>query len=151
MTFQDPLENYDPKTYDDPIEEAICEASVTEIQHEPYTTISPDETVAAALGKLATDHIACLMVEERGELIGVFTNREVLNKVALEGPDVLDRPVTEVMTPEPTSVRDDDPIAAALCAMAVHGYRHVPVLGSEGKIQGIVSPQRVTGFLSNLV
>lgn len=150
MTFQDPLENYDPKTYNDPVEEAICETQVTKVQHEPYTTISQEETVTNALDKLARDHIACLMVEEQGELVGVFTHREVLNQVALE-QDILDRPVRDVMTPAPTSVRDDDPVAAALCVMAVHGYRHVPVLGHDNKIQGIVSPQRVTGFLWDLV
>lgn len=145
--FQDPLENYDPKTYDDPMERAICESPASDIQHKPYTTISPDETVATALHKLAEDHIACLLVEDAGKLVGLFTNREVLKYVALED-DVLDRPVREVMTPDPVCVRHDDPVAATLCVMAVHGYRHVPLLTSDGKTYGIVSPQRVTGFLS---
>ena len=150
MTFQDPIENFDPKTYEDPVEEAICELPVTEIQHAPYTTISPEDTVADALGRLAGDHIACLLVEEEGELVGVFTHREVLNKVAMVD-GILERPVRDVMTKDPISVRADDPVAAALCVMAVHGYRHVPILGANDTIQGIVSPQRVTNFLSNLV
>lgn len=145
--FQDPLENYDPKTYGDTLEEAICESPASEIQHEPFTTISPNESVAAALNKLAAEHIAGLMVEEDGKLIGLFTNREVLNKVALE-TDVLKGTVRDVMTKEPVFVRNDDPVAATLCVMAVHGYRHVPILTSDDKIYGIVSPQRVTNFLS---
>jgi len=146
--FQDPLENYDPRAFDDSLEQAICERPASEIQHQPYTTISPDDSVAVALNKLADDHIACLLVKEEGKLVGVFTNREVLNKVALED-DILDRPVREVMTAEPVCVRDDDPVAATLCVMAVHGYRHVPILKSDDEIYGIISPQRVTKFLSD--
>ena len=148
--FQDPLENYDPKTYDDPLEKAICESAASDIQHEPYTTISPDDTVAAALNKLAADHIACLLVKEKGKLVGLFTNREVLNKVAAE-KDILDQPVREVMTVDPVYVRDDDPVAAVLCVMAVHGYRHVPILTSDDEIFGIVSPQRIANFLTTHV
>lgn len=150
MTFQDPLENYDPKAYNDALEHAICESPVSEIQHKPYTTISADEGVATALDRLAKDHIACLMVEENGKLVGVFTNREVLHKVAL-ADNALQLAVRDVMTPNPVRVRDDDPIAAALCVMAVHGYRHVPIVGPDETIQGIVSPQRVTNFLSTRV
>ncbi len=150
MTFQDPLENYDPKAYNDPLEQAICESPASEIQHEPYTTISADESVATALDRLAKDHIACLMVVENGKLVGVFTNREVLHKVAL-ADDALQLSVREVMTPNPVRVRDDDPIAATLCVMAVHGYRHVPIVGADETVQGIVSPQRVTNFLSTRV
>lgn len=145
--FQDPLENYEPKKYNGPLEQAISESPSSLIQHEPFTTISADTTVAAALNKLASNHVACLLVEEDGKLVGLFTNREVLNKVALED-DILDHPVREVMTGDPVYVREDDPVAATLCVMAVHGYRHVPILTSDNRICGIVSPQRVTNFLS---
>lgn len=146
--FVDPLENYDPKKYDDPLEEAICETPASAIQHTPYTTITPDTPAAEAVKLLADNHIACLLVAEEGELLGIFTHREVLNKLALE-PSDLQRPVRELMTPNPICVNDDAPVAATLCVMAVHGYRHVPLLDAEGKLSGIVSPQRVTRFLSN--
>ena len=145
-TFEDPLENYEPRTYDDPLEEAISEEPVSNIQHTPHASVSPDMTVGEAVKKLALEHVACLMVEEDGKLIGVFTEREVLNKVALEH-QLEDRPVREVMTPNPVYVYADDPAAAALCVMAVSGHRHVPVLNNEERVLGIVSPQRVTGFL----
>lgn len=148
--FRDPLDNYEPKTYDDPLEQAICELPASDVQHEPYTTISPDDSVKTALNKLAEDHIACLLVVQSGKLVGVFTNREVLDKVALED-DILERPVRDVMVREPVCVRNDDPIAATLCVMAVHGYRHVPILNANDEIDGIVSPQRVTNFLTTHV
>ena len=136
--------------FDDALEQVICESPAADIQHEPFATIAADETVSTALRKLAGDHIACLLVTEEEKLVGVFTNREVLDKVALEA-DVLDKPVREVMTEDPVFVRKDDPVAATLCVMAVHGYRHVPILDINDELYGIVSPQRVTNFLAKHV
>ncbi len=149
-TFQDPLENYDPKTYSDRMEEAIAERPVTEIEHQPHASIHPNATVREAVDRLAHEHVACLLVEEDGKLVGVFTDREVLNKVALD-PGQLERPVREVMTVNPIYVFAHDPVAAALCVMAANGFRHVPIVDADTHVLGIASPQRVTNFLSKHV
>jgi len=145
--FQDPLENYEPKTYDDPLEQALAEDTVGAIRHEPFVTISPETSVHEAVEKLAGLHVACLLVAEDNKLVGIFSDRDVLDKVTLEYDLVKDRPVREVMTDQPIYVHEGDSAAAALSVMAVSGYRHVPVLTTGGELVGIVSPQRVTGFL----
>ena len=145
--FQDPLENYDPVEYDDPVREALAEQTVEAIQHEPFASIAPDVTIADAIQKLSGNHISCLLVEEDGKLVGVFSDRDVLNKVALEYDQLKDQPVNSVMTTDPVYVYKTDPSAAALSVMAVTGFRHVPILDVDGKIVGIASPQRVTAFL----
>ena len=145
--FQDPLENYEPKKYDDPLEEALCEETVAAIKHEPYECVSPETTVESAVKKLAGLHIACLLVEKQGNLVGVFSHRDVLDKVALEYEGIRNKPLSEVMTNDPIYVYETDSAAAALAVMVVAGYRHVPVLNLKNKLVGIVSPQRVTAFL----
>jgi CBS domain-containing protein len=145
--FQDPLENYDPKQYDDPLERSLAEDSVLSVQATPYASVPPDTPVWQAVKRLAELHVACLLVEEDGRLQGVFTDRDVLNNVALEYEQVKDRPVRDVMTSNPVYVHETDSVAAALSVMAVCGFRHVPVLSLDGKILGIVSPQRVANFL----
>ena len=145
--FHDPLENYEPKTYDDPLEEALAESTVEAITHQPCATIPPETKVRDALDTLSGLHVACLLVEEEGRLVGVFSDRDVLDKVALEYDTVQDWPVSEVMTRQPVYVYEIDPAAAALSVMAVSGYRHVPVLDLNDRLAGIVSPQRLTAFL----
>lgn len=145
--FQDPLENYDPKSYSDPIEQALAEESVAAIQHEPYSTISPDTKVSDAIEELARQHVACLLVAEEGRLVGVFSDRDVLDHVALEYDVVKDKPVREVMTDSPVYVYATDPSASALAVMAATGYRHVPIVDVHEQLVGIASPQRVTAFL----
>jgi CBS domain-containing protein len=145
--FVDPLQNYEPKEFADPIQEALAEETVMSIQYTPVATISPETTVEEALQKLADIHVACLLVVDDGRLVGVFSDRDGLDKVALEYDDVCQRPVSEFMTPNPVYVYETDASASALCVMAVNRHRHVPVLDLDEKVTGIISPQRVTQFL----
>jgi CBS domain-containing protein len=147
--FQDPLENYEPKQYSDPLEQAFAEEELATIRHEPFATISPDTLVHQAVEKLNGMHIACLLVVEEKKLVGVFSERDVLLKVALEYDKVKDRPVREVMTSDPIFVNETDSAVVALSVMAQCGYRHVPVLDLNDNLVGIISPQRVTEFLQS--
>lgn len=146
--FQDPLQNYEPKEFADPIQEALAEETVSAIHHTPVATVSPDATVREAIERLAGIHVACLLVvDDEGGLVGVFSDRDALDKVALEYDSVQDRPVSEFMTPNPVYVYETDASASALCVMAVNRHRHVPILDLDEKVVGIISPQRVTQFL----
>ena len=133
---------------DDQLERALVEESVAAIRSQPCTVVAPDLPVERALQTLVDLEIACLLVAKDDHLIGVFTKRDVLDKVALSYDEVKDRPVSELMTRNPVFVYETDPVAAALCVMASGGHRHVPVVDTQGKITGIVSPLRVTTFLS---
>jgi CBS domain-containing protein len=145
--FGGPLHNDASRTERDALERALMEETVTAIQSRPCTSISPDTTVAEAIRLLANRGIACVLVEEGGQLVGVFSDRDALNKVALEYATMKQKPVREVMTADPVYVYESDSPAAALCVMAVMGHRHVPVLDRDHKILGIVTPTRITSFL----
>jgi CBS domain-containing protein len=145
--FQDPLENYDPPIYDDPLEQALASDLVTAIQSNPFSSIPPETTISDAINTLNENEIACLLVEENGKLLGVFSDRDILNKVALEYSDIKDCSVRDVMTTDPVYVFDNDSASASLYVMAVSGYRHVPVVDLEHQLVGIISPQRVVRYL----
>jgi CBS domain-containing protein len=147
VEFQDPLENYEPKKYEDVLEQALVEQQIGSIRHEPFTVISAQAPIHEAVEKLAGLHIACLLVAENDKLVGVFSDRDVLRNVAFEYEQVKDRPVSEVMTRDPIYVYESDSAASALTVMALCGYRHVPVLDLNEKLIGIISPQRITDFL----
>jgi CBS domain-containing protein len=88
---------------------------------------------------------------EGPRLVGLFSERDVLNKVAENFERTSTLPVSELMTKKIMSVEDSDPAGAALCLMAAFGYRHAPVLGSKGEVVGIVSPQRMLEFLQRFL
>lgn len=146
--FQDPLENYEPREYNDELERALAEEPVAAIHAQPFIALPADTPVHAALETLVGRDIAStLIVDPDQRLVGIFSDRDALDKVALEFDAVENTPVSEVMTTNPVFVREDDSSAAALCVMAAAGYRHVPVVGTDEKVVGIVSPQRVVEFL----
>lgn len=145
--FQDPLENYEPREYSDPLEEALVEEEIGTIKHVPFATIPPTMPIHEAVEKLADLHVACLLVAENDKLLGLFSDRDVLSKVAFEFDTIKDKPVSEVMTEKPIYVYENDSAVAALSVMAMCGYRHVPVMDLNDNLVGIISPQRVTDFL----
>ncbi len=149
LKFQDPLENYDPKSYSDRLEQALADETVAAIQSTPYVTISPETPIDEAIKRLAEMHVACLLVATDGKLVGVFSHRDALDKVALNYEERKNSAVSEVMTRDPVFVYETDSAGAVLSVMAVSGYRHVPVLAADGTIVGIASPQRVTEFLQH--
>ncbi|REJ92558.1 MAG: CBS domain-containing protein [Planctomycetota bacterium] len=145
--FQDPLENYDAPEYADALEKNLMEQRVSDLRTQPFISIGPELTVREALATLVGEDIACATVVEDGRLVGLFSDRDALERVALEYDDVCDKPVREVMTKEPLFVREDDSPAAALCVMAGAGYRFVPVLGADDRVTGLLNPPRLGDFL----
>lgn len=145
--IDDPLDSGVARNQPRTLEQSLTEETVAAIQSCPFTSISPDISVEQAIHLLADRGVACALVEEDGALVGVFTDRDVLNKVALEYQAMKHRPVRDVMTVDPVYIRESDSSAAALCVMAVMGHRHVPVVDRDLKILGIVTPHRITSFL----
>ncbi|MEZ6063176.1 MAG: CBS domain-containing protein [Planctomycetaceae bacterium] len=145
--FEDPLENYDPPVFSDPIEKALHEQPVESLQTQPHTCVFADTSVRETMKVMVGRQIACVLVQEDGKLVGVFGDRDVLDKVALEYDDVIDGPVRDVMSTNPVFVHVDDSAAKALAVMAVSGFRHVPVVSPTGEPVGVVSPQRMARFL----
>ncbi len=145
--FVDPLSNYEPREYSDAIQEVLAEETVAAIRSRPYAEISSDKSIYNALQALSGLKVASLLVVENDRLVGVFTERDVLERVALRFHDVKQLPVREAMTSNPVVVHETDPAGAALSAIAVAGFRHVPVVDVKGAVVGVISPRRVFEFL----
>ncbi|GAB5441063.1 MAG: hypothetical protein Fues2KO_14120 [Fuerstiella sp.] len=149
--FTDPLENYDPPNFSDPLESALHDCTVSDLQTQPHMCVTTTTPVRETMKLMTGRQISCVLVEEDDRLVGVFGDRDVLDRVALEYDDVIDQPVGNVMSRNPVFVRADESAAKVLAIMAISGYRHVPVVDLQGKTIGIVSPQRVARFLSEYV
>jgi CBS domain-containing protein len=94
-------------------------------------------TVAEALRRMHEAGTDCLLVRDGDRLVGIFTDRDAVVKVA--GKDVTSAEVREYMTPDPVVLRPDDRLAVAIHKMAVGGFRHVPVVDSGGRPTAVVS------------
>lgn len=146
--FEDPLSNYDPPVYADKLEEALCEGQlVGMLDIAPFSTIRPDDTIETAVKRMASDSTFTLLVMEGEKLLGVISERDVLEQVAEQYDAVKDRPLREVMTPEPAFVRAIDSPAKAINLMATGGFRRLPVLDEQDRVVGCIGAKRTTAFL----
>ncbi len=102
--------------------------------------VGPDEDVAEAIERMHRDGIDCLLVTEGGHLVGIFTDRDALIKLAGRGPE--HRPISDLMTRDPVVLRQDDTIAVAINKMAVGGFRHVPIVNGKRPV-AVVSARDV--------
>ncbi|QDV83274.1 cyclic nucleotide-binding/CBS domain-containing protein [Stieleria sp.] len=143
----DPLSNFEPAEYDTELERALAEDPIAEIDAKPYLQISPHASVLEAVEMLHDSGAASLLVVDGEHLVGIFTERDVLEKVVEKYPRVCGQPVENFMTTNPTIVYQSDPSAAAAAAIAVAGHRHVPVLDMDECVQGVISPKRMFAFM----
>ncbi|HUG89046.1 MAG TPA: CBS domain-containing protein [Actinomycetota bacterium] len=99
--------------------------------------VTPTTTVAEAATMMGERRVGSALVMEDDNLLGIFTERDIVRAL---GQDfgAAERPVSEWMTPDPTTVPPETPASEALKTMLDGGFRHLPV--SEGdSILGIVS------------
>ncbi|CAM9964799.1 unnamed protein product, partial [Choristocarpus tenellus] len=80
-----------------------------------------------------------VLVVEGNALVGIFTPRDMLNRVVAKGCSPDDTPVSEVMTPNPDSVTPDMTVMEALHEMHENRYLHLPVVNATGGVKGLVS------------
>jgi CBS domain-containing protein len=87
----------------------------------------------------------CVLVVEAGRLVGIFTDRDAVLKVA--GRPASARPIADYMTRDPVVLRHDDTVAVAINKMAVGGFRHIPIL-ENGRPTGVVTARDVFRHLA---
>jgi CBS domain-containing protein len=102
-------------------------------------------SVADALEAMRRDAVDCLLVTDAGVLVGIFTDRDAILKLA--GRPVAGRTMADVMTHDPVVLRSGDPVAVAINKMAVGGFRHVPIV-KAGVPVGVVSARDVFRHLA---
>jgi CBS domain-containing protein len=102
--------------------------------------VAPDTPLDVVIARMHEAEVDCVLVVEDERLVGIFTDRDAVVKVA--GKSVESFRVGDLMTHDPVVLRHDDPIAIAIHKMAVGGFRHIPIV-EHGRPTGIVSARDV--------
>lgn len=111
------------------------------IEQRPVIEIQSCETalpVREAVALLSARRIGALPVVQRGSVVGIFSERDVIYQLAEQGPSLLDRSVGEVMTAPAITVDRDTGVLEALSLMTRRRIRHLPVV-DNGALVGFVS------------
>jgi CBS domain-containing protein len=98
-----------------------------------------------AIRRMHDKGIDCVLVVEAGRLVGIFTDRDAVLKVAGTNPE--DHRIGALMTHDPVVLRHDETIAVAINKMAVGGFRHIPIV-DDGRPTGVVTARDVFHHLA---
>lgn len=101
-------------------------------------TIAADATVMQAIDLLAEKRIGALPVVDRGEVVGIMSERDVIYCLRSDGAQSLDWPVSRVMTAPAITVTTEISVLAALSQITRRRIRHLPVV-EDGRLIGLVS------------
>jgi len=97
------------------------------------------DPVARAFDLMSKDAHDCVLVMANGDLAGIFTSRDFLNRVAAKRADPAGITLAEVMTPRPRTLHPEDSVAFAINWMAVEGFRNVPIVDDRGTALGVLT------------
>ena len=144
------LTQLDRPTAQNRVERSLMEDPVSVLNPQKPVTVRPTTTIREAVQIMLTRDIgALLVIDGDGKLLGIFSERDLLTKVAGLHASFTDLTVQQFMTAQPETVTAKDTLAFALHKMDVGGYRHLPVL-SEGIAAGVISVRDMVRHMTQL-
>ena len=133
------LTQLDRPVAQDRVERSLMEDPVRALRPRRPVTVTPTTTVGEAIRILLEHDIGVVLVgDEDGKLVGIFSERDVLLKVAGQRENFEALPVRLFMTPNPETVTATDTLAFALGKMDTHDFRHLAVV-EDNRPAGVIS------------
>jgi len=119
---------------------------ILEIKGRVVFSVEPHVMVLKAIELMCDKNIGGLLITERDELVGIFTERDYARKLILKGKSSKDTPIGDLMTKKPFTVTPESSIEDCMKLMSEKHIRHLPV-EEDGKLIGMVSIGDVVKFI----
>jgi len=113
---------------------------------EAIHSVGPDTLVTECVRLMTAGKIGALIVMDGRRLIGIFTERDALNKVLAGGLDPGKTKVSEVMTPDPYCIPPTTTVGDAMVSITKRRVRHLPIV-DNGEVLAVVSSGDLTHWL----
>jgi CBS domain-containing protein len=108
-------------------------------------SVGPDESVGAAIAVLSDKRIGAVLVTRDDQVLGIFSERDVINALARAGAGIMSQPVKDFMSTDVVTCRRGDSIDHMMGLMTDRRIRHLPVI-EDGKVVGMISIGDVVKF-----
>ena len=113
--------------------------------------LTEEATVHEAITQMAQKRrVAVVIVDAEGRLTGIFTERDLLRRVAVPGLDLRKTRLAEVMTRDPEVLAPDDLIAYAINRLHHASYRTIPLVDADRRPLGIMTVNDIVQWLAEL-
>jgi CBS domain-containing protein len=115
-------------------------------ERETVHSVGPDTSVTECVRTMTAKKIGALVVMDGERLVGIFTERDALNKVLAAGLEPGKTKVSEVMTKDPYSIPPTTTVGEAMELVTSRRFRHLPIM-KNGKVLAVVSSGDLTHWL----
>lgn len=102
-------------------------------------TVEPSATVYECIDRMVDRDVGSIVVMEEEDIAGIFTERDYMRNIALEGRSSDETKVREVMTSDVATVKPEKSLVECLHLMTQLRCRHLPVVDDEETLVGLVS------------
>jgi CBS domain-containing protein len=128
---------------------ALSKDTLGDVIQQTPLTVEVGATLAEAISRMQTGHCGYLAVLTDGKLAGIFTERDVLMRVAGQPLDLDQAALESCMTRDPVTLPADSSVAYALNLMVVEGFRHIPIVDDTGRLVAVASMRNLMEYLSD--
>jgi len=131
-------------------EHEIQQKRIRHLTLDPAVIVSAGTPLREVVEQMRLSHSSCVLVCKQESCVGIFTERDYLNKV-LSLPDI-DRssPVDQFMSANPKTLSPDDTVGQAIQIMNEFGFRNIPLVDQLGKCVGLLQVRNIIQFLAEL-
>ena len=132
------------------LESALAHTVLSEVVSQPPLTVPASTTLADTIHLMQRERRSCVLIMENDRLAGIFTERDILMKVAAQPLDLVHTPVSASMTADPFTLPADANVAFALNKMVLEGFRHIPLVDGAGRPTAVVSMRNLIEYLGEI-
>jgi len=118
---------------------ALASARVGELAPRPHARVGVDDAMWKVVAEMTAKGRGAVLVEDSGALVGIFTERDLLNRIDYSDALWSHVVVRDVMTPHPMVIQPDDSLSEALRRLTQGHRRHLPVVDDHGHVLGLIS------------
>lgn len=131
------------------LESALANESVGSAASHPALLVDASTSLGRVLQLMRESNRGAVLVVSNEKLVGIFTERDVLMKVAGQPTDLEHTAVSQLMTVDPVTLPVDASVAFALNKMLIEGFRHIPLVDDHNQPVAVVSMRDLIDYLSN--
>ena len=130
--------------------QTLATARVAELSPRPHPRVSAEDAMWKVVSEMKAKGRGAVLVEDDGALVGIFTERDLLNRIDYSDALWSHVVVRDVMTPHPMVIRPDDSLSEALRRLIQGHRRHLPIVDDDGVVQGVLTVWDVMRHLEDI-
>jgi CBS domain-containing protein len=135
-----------PQAGSEGLASSVMEDSIRQLDQE-FLAVSPETSVLDVIRQMKAAGVGCALVLENGSLVGIFTERDLLNKLTGRDARSDNTVVRELMSVNPEILSETDSVATAINKMSMGRYRHIPIRKADGSY-GVTSIKHVLKYIN---